>query len=46
MKEILKTWKEFESAEKVKKKQRILPKNEYKIELIDEIVGKKKNNFL
>mgnify|MGYP001560916406 FL=1 len=42
MKEILKTWKEFESAEKSEKEAKeYFQKNEYKIELIDEIVGKK-----
>jgi threonyl-tRNA synthetase len=42
MKEILKSWKEFESAEKSEKEAKEhFKKNEYKVELIDEIVGKK-----
>ncbi|MCX6751185.1 MAG: threonine--tRNA ligase [Candidatus Nomurabacteria bacterium] len=42
MKEILKSWKVFESAEKSEKEAKEhFKKNEYKIELIDEIVGKK-----
>ena len=41
MKEILKSWKEFESEEKNEKEAKEhFQKNEYKIELIDEIVGK------
>ena len=42
MKEILKSWKEFESAEKSEKEAKEhFKKNEYKVELIDEIIGKK-----
>ena len=42
MKELLKSWKKFKSEEKSKKEAReYFKKNEYKIELIDEIVGKK-----
>jgi threonyl-tRNA synthetase len=41
MKEILKSWKEFESEEKSEKEAKEhFKKNEYKVELIDEIVGK------
>lgn len=41
MKEILKSWKEFESEEKSEKEAKEhFKKNEYKAELIDEIVGK------
>ncbi|MEK7572591.1 MAG: threonine--tRNA ligase [Patescibacteria group bacterium] len=41
MKDILKTWKEFKSEEKsAKEAKEYFNKNEYKIELIDEIVGK------
>jgi threonyl-tRNA synthetase len=41
MKEILKSWKEFESVEKTEKEaKKHFAKNEYKLELIDEIVGK------
>ena len=42
MKEILKSWKEFEGEEKSEKEaKKYFKKNEYKQELIDEIVGKK-----
>ena len=41
MKEILKSWKEFESEEKSgKEAKEYFKKNEYKIELIEEIIGK------
>ena len=41
MREILKSWKAFESAEKTKEEAKeYFDKNEYKKELIDEIVGK------
>ncbi|HCY18022.1 MAG: threonyl-tRNA ligase [Candidatus Nomurabacteria bacterium GW2011_GWB1_35_20] len=41
MKEILKSWKEFESKEKSEKEAKeYFKKNEYKIELIEEIIGK------
>ena len=41
MKEILKSWKEFESAEKSENEAKEhFKKNEYKIELINEIIGK------
>ncbi len=42
MKDILKSWKGFSSQEKtIKEAKEHFKKNEYKIELIDEIVGKK-----
>jgi threonyl-tRNA synthetase len=42
MKEILKSWKEFGSEEKTEKEsKKYFSKNEYKKELIDEIIGKK-----
>src|SRR3989338_11502525 len=41
MKEILKSWKEFESEEKTEKEAKeYFKKNEYKVELIEEIIGK------
>jgi threonyl-tRNA synthetase len=41
MKELLKSWKEFQSEEKTKEEaEKYFKNNEYKIELIDEIVGK------
>src|SRR3989344_46863 len=41
MKEILKSWKEFESEEKSEKEAKeYFKKNEYKIELVEEIIGK------
>jgi threonyl-tRNA synthetase len=41
MKEILKSWKEFKSEEKSEKEAKeYFKRNEYKIELIDEIIGK------
>lgn len=41
MKEILKSWKKFESAEKSEQEAKEhFKKNEYKVELIDEIIGK------
>jgi len=41
MKEILKSWKEFQKEEKTEKEAKeYFKKNEYKIELIDEIKGK------
>ncbi len=44
MKEILKTWKEFQSEKKTENEAKdYFNKNEYKIELIDEILGKGEN---
>ncbi|MFA6585783.1 MAG: threonine--tRNA ligase [Candidatus Paceibacterota bacterium] len=41
MKEILKSWKQFEGIEKTEKEAKeYFSKNEYKLELIDEITGK------